>query len=255
MRVNVAPSVPVIAERDLAWLSADEMREVDQIMVTQLGILLMQMMENAGRTLAQLTIEAFAPASVTVLVGGGGNGGGGMVAARHLVTRGVDVHVVAATDDARMAAVPRHQLATLRAMGVPPHDEPVAADLVIDALIGYSLAGDPRGRQAELIAWSAGQPAPILALDVPSGLDSTSGRLGNPHVRAAATMTLAMPKIGLRSGVEAVGELYLADISVPPQVYANVGHTVGPVFARGSLLRVVRSVDPAPSPASRRVEP
>jgi len=252
----VTPSnMPEIDGRDLAWLSADEMREVDRITVTQMGVLLMQMMENAGRNLAQLAVDLFAPASATVLAGGGGNGGGGMVAARHLAARGVNVQVVSAVDDAKLAVVPRHQLAILRAMGVPLIDQPVPADLVIDAVIGYALTADPRGRQAELIEWTAAQRAPILALDLPSGLDATTGRLGTPHVRATATMTLAMPKLGLRSGALVVGDLYLADISVPRQVFAELGHEVAPIFALGSLLRVRQSRDIAGDPSSRRVKP
>lgn len=214
------------------------MRDVDRIMVDELGILLIQMMENAGRNLAELALTRFAPATAAVLVGSGGNGGGGMVAARHLADRGVDVRVVTATADAALGEIPGLQLKTLRRMRVPVTDEPVAADLVVDALIGYALSGAPRGRQAELIAWTARQTAPVLSLDVPSGLDATSGRLGDPCVRATATLTLAMPKTGLRPGRTAVGELYLADISVPPSVYAGLGHEVAPVFARGTVLRV-----------------
>lgn len=86
-----------------------------------------------------------------------------------------------------------------------------------------------------------GQTAPVLSLDVPSGLDATSGRLGDPCVRARTTLTLAMPKIGLRPGRAAVGELYLADISVPPSVYVGLGHEVTPVFARETVLRVGES--------------
>jgi NAD(P)H-hydrate epimerase len=234
---------PVIDGDELAWLSAEEMREVDRIMVDELGIVLIQMMENAGRNLAELALTRFAPATATVLVGSGGNGGGGMVAARHLTDRGVDVRVVRATADAALGELPRLQLETLRRMHVPVTEEPAAADLVVDALIGYALSGDPRGRQAELITWTAGQTAPVLSLDVPSGLDATSGRIGDPCVRATATLTLAMPKIGLRPGRAAVGELYLADISVPPSVYLRVGHKVDPLFARGTVLRVGESDD------------
>ena len=232
---------PVIDGHELAWVSAEEMREVDRIMVDEVGILLIQMMENAGRNLAELALARFAPTTAAVLVGSGGNGGGGMVAARHLTDRGVDVRVVTAMVDATLGELPRLQMETLRKMHVPVTVEPAPADLVVDALIGYSLAGDPRGRVAELIAWSAGQTAPILSLDLPSGLDATSGRIGDPCVHATATLTLAMPKTGLRPGRAAVGELYLADISVPPSVYLGVGHQVAPLFARGTVLRVGES--------------
>ncbi len=232
------PRVPVVDARELAWLSTDEMREVDRIMVEDLGIGLIQMMENAGANLAELVLWRFAPADVTVLVGSGGNGGGGMVAARHLAVRGVAVTVVPSTTAGELGEVPRRQLETLRRMGVPVASEPVDADVVIDALIGYALSGDPRGLAAELISWTAVQAAPVCSLDVPSGLDTSSGRIGDPCVHATSTLTLAMPKIGLRLGAALVGELYLADISVPPHVYSALGHTVAPVFDRGTVLRI-----------------
>ena len=82
----------------------------------------------------------------------------------------------------------------------------------------------------------------MLALDVPSGIDTTSGTAFDPAIRATATMTLALPKVGLRAqGVEAyVGELYLADISVPPSLYAEpaLALEVGPLFAESEILRL-----------------
>ena len=75
-------------------LTTEQMREVDRAMVEDLHIELVQMMENAGRSLAHLAIARFAPSRVTVLAGPGGNGGGGLVAARHLINRGRTVSVV-----------------------------------------------------------------------------------------------------------------------------------------------------------------
>jgi NAD(P)H-hydrate epimerase len=121
-------------------------------------------------------------------------------------------------------------------MGIPT-GEPEPATLIIDALIGYSLQGDPMGRPAELIGWANNQAAPILALDTPSGLDVTTGVPGAPCVRAAATMTLALPKLGLYQASE-VGRLYLADISVPALVYRRMGLSVGSLFRDGPLLEI-----------------
>jgi NAD(P)H-hydrate epimerase len=82
----------------------------------------------------------------------------------------------------------------------------------------------------------------VLALDAPSGIDTTTGTVYDPAIRAAATMTLALPKEGLRAdGVTRhVGELYLADIGVPPSLYAGaaLGLEVGPIFASGDILRL-----------------
>ena len=85
------------------------------------------------------------------------------------------------------------------------------------------------------------QRAPILSLDVPSGIDTGTGTVYEPAIRATATMTLALPKRGLGlPGAEAlVGELYLADISVPPELYASpaLDLSVGPLFRRADVIR------------------
>ena len=217
-------------------LTTDQMREVDRIMVEDLHIELVQMMENAGRGLAELAVARFSPASVVVLAGPGGNGGGGMVAARHLDNRGRTVSVVLSEPDG-LTRVPAHQAEILTRMGVPIADVPEGADLVLDALIGYSLHGDPIGPAAALIDWANDHAAPILALDTPSGLDVTTGVAGTPCVRATATLTLALPKVGL-IGAPSVGELYLADISVPPLVYQRFGINPPRLFDDAGLIRL-----------------
>lgn len=227
----LASSIPTV--------TAEQMREVDRVAVEELDLLLIQMMENAGVRLAELALRRFQPVAVAVLCGTGGNGGGGLVAARHLANRGVRVAVTLGEDRSRLGEVPRHQLSILERMDVPIVPEPVAAELVLDVLIGYSLRGDPRGRAAELIRWANEQEAPVCALDVPSGLDATTGEIGDPCVRATATLTLALPKTGLTSAREVVGELYLAGISIPPALYSRLGIQVGPIFASGPILRLV----------------
>ncbi len=231
---------PVVDAAAIGWLTEAGMVEVDRVMIDDLGIDLVRMMENAGRNLARLVIERFAPARVTVLAGSGGNGGGGLVAARHLANRGVDVAVTTSRPETDLRGVPAEQLAALDAMerlgsSVVRHADPRAADVVIDALIGYSLKGAPRGRAAELIEWTAG--ATVVALDTPSGVMVTDGATPGVATTASATMTLALPKVGLR-GHPLVGELYLADISVPGPVYDHLGIGPAPDFAAGSILRV-----------------
>jgi NAD(P)H-hydrate epimerase len=117
-----------------------------------------------------------------------------------------------------------------------------APDLIIDGIIGYSLKGAPRNTAADFIRWANRQDAPILALDAPSGVDTTTGTVFNPAIKATATMTLALPKEGLRApGVEAqVGELYLADISVPAELYAQpaLALRVGRIFAAGDIIQL-----------------
>jgi NAD(P)H-hydrate epimerase len=225
-----------LSRRDVPALTADQMREVDRAMVEDLHIELAQMMENAGRGLAEVAVARFSPVSVTVLAGPGGNGGGGLVAARHLVNRDCTVSVVLSAQE-RLTAVTAHQADILFRMGVPIVEHPADAELVVDALIGYSLRGDPVGRAAELIAWANSQPAPIVALDTPSGLDVTTGLPASPTVRATATVTLALPKAGLLDA-PAVGELYLTDISVPAQVYERMGIGAPRLFRDATVVRL-----------------
>lgn len=170
-----------------------------------------------------------------MLAGPGGNGGGGLVAARHLHNRGAAVTVTLASR--HVAPVTAHQLDIVERLGVPVRDEPPAADVIIDALIGYGLSGTPAGRFAELISWANATSAPVLALDTPSGLDLTAGIAATPCVQADATMTLALPKVGL-GRVADVGTLYLADISVPPALLAAMGLEIPLLFRSGSVVAV-----------------
>jgi NAD(P)H-hydrate epimerase len=221
---------------DLPAVTAEEMREVDRAMIGDAGISLLQMMENAGRSLATVVLARHRSASATVLVGRGGNGGGGLVAARHLANRGSQVTVVMSSDE--LSAVAGHQFDIVQAMGIPIDAEPPPSDIIVDALVGYSLRGAPRGRTAELIDWANESPAEVTSLDIPSGVDSTTGVTTGSAISAAATMTLALPKTGLVAS-DLVGDLYLADISVPQSVYRAMGIAV-PVdlFAEGQVLRL-----------------
>ena len=220
---------------DVPTVTAVQMAEIDRVMIEDLGIELAQMMENAGRSLARLAMEHFAPRSVVVLAGPGGNGGGGLVAARHLMNHGVVVEV--ARSHHRFDPVPLHQHEILARMGVAEVVKPSPPDLIIDALLGYSLEGDPRGRAAVLIEWANRAEVPVLSLDTPSGLDVTTGIAGTPCVEATATLTLALPKTGLIGSAE-VGDLYVADISVPPSVYASMGLGEVDLFTSDWIVRL-----------------
>ncbi len=238
-------TLPTVSSDSLPWLSVAQMREVDRLSVEELGVSLEQMMENAGRHLAVVARRLLGGSArgrrIVVLAGPGGNGGGGMAAARHLAVAGADVSVALERPPEGLAAVPRRQHSILRAMGVTVSvgsprlgDE----DLVLDALLGYGQTGAPRGETASLIETSAGRR--VLALDVPSGLELATGTMHEPHVRAQATLTLALPKSGLRAAStrSAVGSLLLADISIPPSVYERLGLAHEPPFGPGPIVRI-----------------
>lgn len=245
----------------LPAVTPTEMARVDALMANRFGVDTLQLMELAGRAVA-LAARTLLPGgdprgrSVLVLAGRGGNGGDGLVAARFLHAWGARVAVRLSHPPDRLSPVAARQLVAVRALDLPiappaapdraapaAHDRRSPADLVIDALLGFGLAGPPTGPSSELVrlANAAGAAAiPVLAVDVPSGLDAAAGTPFNPCVRAAATLTLGLPKTGLLAPAARpfVGRLTVADIGIPPAAYAALGRDVGPVFAREETIRL-----------------
>jgi NAD(P)H-hydrate epimerase len=198
------------------------MREIDRVAVDEFGLALLSMMENAGRALAAHARE-MADGPVTVLAGGGGNGGGGLAAARHLANRDVPVAVVLDREAEAFEGAAAAQLGVLQRadlpVGVGTDAVPADASLVVDALVGYSLDGPLRGTPRELVAAVQSSGVPVLSLDVPSGVDATTGGTPGEAVTPERVLTLALPKTGL----DATGELYLADIGIPAAVFRAAG--------------------------------
>lgn len=213
---------------DLPVLTTNQMIEVDRLMINEWGITLMQMMENAGRIFAELARRKLKGrvkgAKVAVLCGTGNNGGGGMVAARHLHNWGAHVNVLLTGDENRFKEIPLQQWRISQKMGISGSISDLSdVDLILDAMLGYGTKGDPRPPLVNWIQLANESKRPILSLDAPSGLDTTTGIPGSPCIRASATLTLALPKTGLLDprARPFVGELYLADIGVPPELYAE----------------------------------
>jgi NAD(P)H-hydrate epimerase len=221
------------------------MREVDRVAVEQTGPTLLQMMEHAGLELALTAIDMLGDgwhdARVLVLAGTGGNGGGGVCAARQLANRGVDVTVVSITHPKRSDGALGEQFLALdetpaRVIRSGDAFDAAEYDLVIDAVVGYSLEGRPRAMQMGLIRAAGASGAPVLSLDVPSGIDADSGEAPGVAVRATRTLTLALPKRGLAE--ESAGELWVADLGIPAGVFARAGVTFEPFFGAASRLRL-----------------
>ena len=223
---------------EIPAVTAEQMRELDRIATEETGPNLFQMMENAGRNLALLAIaslgDKWTSASIVVLAGSGGNGGGGICAARHLANRGVDVRLcVAEPNDLKEVSTFQRKIfrsTSGREVGAAALSaEPV--DLILDGLIGYGLHSVPRSPVAELIQWANGTGAPTLAVDVPSGLDATTGGTPGDCIQPHWTMTLALPKTGLLP--QRTGQLFLADIGIPVQTYRRLGLSYVSPFAKG----------------------
>ncbi len=224
-------------------ITTEQMREVDRIAIGETGPNLYQMMENAGRNLAISTLDMLGShwqkANIVVLAGPGGNGGGGICAARHLANRNARVSLCLSAPD-RLGEVPAFQRKVFQ--GTPGQEispealDKTAPDIVIDALIGYSLKGAPRGTALPLIEW-ANHQGNVLSLDVPSGIDATSGASAGAFIRSDRTMTLALPKTGLLP--EKTGELWLADIGIPAIVYKKLEIDYLPFFGATYLVRLL----------------
>ncbi|NBC28794.1 MAG: NAD(P)H-hydrate epimerase [Spirochaetes bacterium] len=218
------------------------MREIDRIAMEETGPNIYQMMENAGRNLAELSLEMLSDTpggvhesgSILVAAGTGGNGGGGICAARHLANHGRRV-VLAITRGHDLPDVTAQQLKTVRAAGVRvlladsrlhalAIEESIA--LVVDAVLGYSARGEPRGGASALLkliaaVQGAQSGTPTISLDLPSGTDATTGEAPGAVVTPSLTMTLALPKIGLARA--RTGRLVLSDIGIPAEVYRRAG--------------------------------
>lgn len=233
-------------EGGFVYLTAEEMAALDREAIEDYGIDVLALMENAGVATAQLARRMLGGdvkgLSITCLVGKGNNGGDGLVAARHLHDWGADVRVLLAGEKSSLRDVPARQLAIVERMEIPiegPEADLGGVRLLIDALLGYSSKGNPREPMARMIRRANSSEVPILAVDIPSGIDASTGEPGDPSVRAKATVTFGLPKTGFLHPVARghVGDLYLADISMPGRIYASLG--VGrDVFSRDALVRI-----------------
>lgn len=220
---------------EVSAVTADQMRKIDRIAIKRSGPNLFQMMENAGRSLATLALqqlgEDWRRSEIVVLAGPGGNGGGGICAARHLANRGVGVKVCLSSPET-LVGVSTFQRTIFRSTPgreVRPQElGTIQPTLILDALLGYSLNGAPRGLALDLIRWANKTASPILSLDVPSGLEATTGATPGDVIAPDWTMTLALPKTGLLP--EKTGALYLADIGIPIAVFQKVGILYDPPF-------------------------
>jgi NAD(P)H-hydrate epimerase len=218
---------------DLPFVTTTQMIEVDRRMIEDIGISLLQMMENAGLQLANVARDVFLGGTakdkrIAVLAGTGGNAGGAIVAARRLTMWGAQCDIGLGKTAGDLAAVPSAQFDILRTITtinpISPTDLGNGYDLILDGLIGYSLKGNPYGKVADYIQSANAVSSPVLSLDVPSGFDGATGKVRLPCVNADATLTLALPKLGMTRGehVNNVGRLFCADISCPPQVFENL---------------------------------
>ncbi len=211
---------------------ASESRQIDQTAIQQLGMPSLVLMENAGLRVVE-SIEAKMGSvrgrRVVVVCGKGNNGGDGFVVARHLVNAGAEVRtfLAASKQDVRDDALANLNFAA--AMNVPiteltnerrtgAVERAIApAHLIVDALLGTGVSGTVRGVMSKVIPLLNAADAPVVAVDVPSGINSDTGAILGAAVRATWTVTLGLPKRGLLlyPGAEYAGEIHVGDLGVP----------------------------------------
>jgi len=217
-------------------MSRDQVRAFDSFAINTLGIPGVVLMENAGRSCAELIKEKLAGVEkpkVCIFCGTGNNGGDGYVIARHLFNSGFRVTVVICGDRSKIKGDARINLDILERLGQPIEQLNLkggdisgrvkafaaGADMIVDGLFGTGLNGQLSDAYKQLIESINGENCPVLAVDIPSGLDCDTGEPLGAAIRANYTVTFVAVKKGFVSADKAIqytGEIFVASIGVEP---------------------------------------
>ncbi len=208
-----------------AWLEplfdAAEMRATDAWAIDEQKVASLDLMEAAGAALAEAALARAEPGPARVVCGKGNNGGDGLVAARHLAAAGLDVEVFLLWPARELSPDAGANLERLGPAVV--HEAGAGIELsgsgvVIDAIFGTGFEGAPRSPATEAIAVMNDCDAAVVAADIASGVDASTGEAEGDAVRADATVTFHGAKVGhmVRPGKGLTGELIVADIAIPP---------------------------------------
>jgi NAD(P)H-hydrate epimerase len=221
------------------------MREVDRVAIEELGIPSLVLMENAAIGVVDAIGEVYEEAeSAAIFCGSGNNGGDGLAIARHLAVRGYDVQVFLVAGRRGMRGDAEVQLGICRRQGlhiqeiasedgvVEALEEARECDLIVDALFGTGLSSPLEGLLADLVEGLNDLPVPRVAVDLPSGLSGSRAVPLGPHVRADLTVTFAAPKVAhvLPPASDAVGDLVVADLGIPPELVEEAEEEGGALY-------------------------
>ena len=218
-----------------------EVRELDRRATAEAGVPSLELMENAGRGATELALRCFPAARrVAIVAGVGNNGGDGFVLARLLTAHGCDARVFLAGDRAQLQgdALTNQRawvdaggaLATIHEGSLGELERSLGeAELVVDALFGTGLARPLTGGAASVVEHMNASGKPLLALDLPSGIDADTGAPLGVAVRASVTATFAGLKRGLCTprGMAHAGEIHVVPIGIPAETAERVGHHAG----------------------------
>ncbi len=212
-------------------VTSDVMRQIDA-KATKDGIPSIELMENAGRSIAQAIIADFTleldDAVFAIFCGKGNNGGDGFVIGRYLFSAGfkVSFYHIGSPDEFSGDAKQNYDLIkelkidTTEVTSIDELPEILESDFSIDAIFGTGFSGSPKGISAELIDYINSEPQEIIAIDIPSGLNADDGTYGDTVINADYTYTIALPKYGLyvSPGREVAGDVEILPIGIPIEV-------------------------------------
>jgi NAD(P)H-hydrate epimerase len=210
-------------------LTRAQVREVDRRATEEFGVPGIVLMENAGRGAAELLLSLGVKGPVTICCGKGNNGGDGFVIARHLDNRGISVDVLLFARPQQLSGDAAVNCRIIERARVPLMVEPdtaavtkklAEAQWIVDALFGTGLTGAVRPPLDGVIAAINSSGKPVLAVDIPSGLDCDTGQPLGATVRATHTATFVAPKVGfgLAAANEWLGQVHVIDIGAPRAV-------------------------------------
>ncbi|MGC9454080.1 MAG: NAD(P)H-hydrate epimerase [Phycisphaerae bacterium] len=219
-------------------MKRDEVRRIDRYAIETLGVPAAVLMENAGRHVADAACEMLgnsADASVAVVAGGGNNAGDGFVAARHLTIRGVRAVVFLTAPREKITGHAGVNLEIIVNLGLDVRDVGEGAlpelsaqltgfDLVVDAVGGTGISGALRGASASVVEQINAAGRPVLAVDIPTGLDCDTGEASGPAVKADRTVTFVARKAGFDCPVagQYTGDVRVVDIGIPTEKVARL---------------------------------
>jgi NAD(P)H-hydrate epimerase len=209
-------------------LTRQQVREVDRLAIEKYHVPGIVLMENAARGAADVAMEMLGSAAnqnILILCGGGNNGGDGLAVARRLHNRGHNIVISLCTDPRKYQGDALINWRIVEAINLPrlawekAFDEIRSPNIIIDAIFGTGLTESPRPPFAQIVDRVIAAHCPILAIDIPSGLDCDTGKPLGPCIRAGRTVTFVAQKVGFQeaSSKKFTGEVTVADIGCPRQ--------------------------------------
>ncbi|HLB77936.1 MAG TPA: NAD(P)H-hydrate epimerase [Candidatus Dormibacteraeota bacterium] len=225
-------------------LPTEAMGAIDAAALTAYAIDTTQLMEIAGFQVARAAVAVLGRVQgkrVVVAAGGGNNGGDALAAARFLFQRGAVVQVWMRANQ-RLSPLAAHHRQTVQRLGIAVQDAsdtPLpAGDLVLDGLLGTGIQLALRSDVAAMIHAINQAGIPVLAIDLPSGLDANSGAGRETCIQADWTVTLGLPKPALPAS-PATGRLLVADVGLPIPLFGTLADAVRHLYAEGDLVEVL----------------